>query len=158
MNLFVMSHLIKDSEKPILDVPVKISFLTDFHNQLFVYRFYLPTKIVSCLREMLACSGTLSYPAHPPPAHRLSQRQHQNARFCTFQLDHPGRTNGTTDGQCLLYSCVSSPQLKSRDLWRRTSQNTPPFWPPWPFPLLSISLLKNSWKIFQTWRQKTCHF
>ena len=56
-------QLFRNIEKPNFDIPMKRSFLLYFQSEFFIYLSLLPTKIASCLRAMLACSGTLSYPA-----------------------------------------------------------------------------------------------
>ena len=66
MNLFVTSltlQLMGNSEEKKFDLSAKRSFLTYFHDEFFIYHSSLPTKLASCLQAMLACSGTLSYPA-----------------------------------------------------------------------------------------------
>ena len=63
--LFISSFtwdLMGNSGKPNFDVLVKRSFLSYFYSKFFIHLSLLPTKIASCLRAMLACSGTLSYP------------------------------------------------------------------------------------------------
>ena len=60
--------LMENSDKPNFDVQVKRLFLLYSRSKFFIYLSLLPTKLASCLRTMLACSGTLSYPVHELPS------------------------------------------------------------------------------------------
>ena len=51
-------------EKTIRYILLLRPLLSRFYGKFFIHIFPLPTKTASCLWAMLACSGTLSYPAH----------------------------------------------------------------------------------------------
>ena len=53
-------QLIENSENQYLDVQIKKSFFSYFHNKFIVYFSLLPTPC--CLRAMFLCTGTLPYP------------------------------------------------------------------------------------------------